>query len=88
MVSYEASTGTLFSCDAFGSFGKLGDRIFDDQFSAEEHAFFEKESLRYYANIVSSFSLFVKRAVQKLEASTSRWSPRATAWCGGHPLAR
>ncbi|QQO10782.1 FprA family A-type flavoprotein [Breznakiella homolactica] len=66
MMTWEAKSGTLFSCDAFGSFGALGDKVFDDQFSAEEHAFFEKETLRYYANIVSSFSMFVEKAVQKL----------------------
>jgi flavorubredoxin len=54
MVTYEPSSGVLFSCDAFGSYGSLGDRVF------------EAESLRYYSNIVASFSLFVKRAVQKL----------------------
>ncbi len=68
MVTYEPSSGVLFACDAFGSYGKLGDRVFDDEFSPEEHAFFEKESLRYYANIVASFGLFVKRAIQKLSA--------------------
>lgn len=66
MATYEPESGTLFTCDAFGSFGKLGERVFDDQFSAEEHAFYEKESLRYYANIVASFSLFVKKAIAKL----------------------
>jgi len=66
MVTFEPESGVLFSCDAFGSFGKLGKRVFDDEYYAEEHAFFEEESLRYYANIVSSFSLFVKKAVQKL----------------------
>ncbi|HTX73411.1 MAG TPA: FprA family A-type flavoprotein [Rectinemataceae bacterium] len=68
MMSFEPASGTLFSCDAFGSFGMLGERIFDDQFSEGEHLRFEKESLRYYANIVSSFGLFVKRAVDKLQA--------------------
>jgi flavorubredoxin len=67
MMTWEPVSGTLFACDGFGSFGKLGDRVFDDQFTPEEHAFFEKESLRYYANIVSSFSVFVERAVKKLE---------------------
>ncbi|HCM27453.1 MAG TPA: MBL fold metallo-hydrolase [Treponema sp.] len=67
MITWEPASGTLFTCDAFGSFGKLGDRVFDDQFDSAEHAFFEKESLRYYANIVSSFSVFVERAVKKLE---------------------
>jgi len=66
MMCYEPSTGTLFSCDGFGSFGMLGDRLFDDQFSAEEHRRFEAESLRYYANIVASFGLFVRKAVEKL----------------------
>jgi flavorubredoxin len=73
MVTWEAGSGTLFPCDAFGSFGALGifdevsrDRVFDDEFTGEEHLFFEKESLRYYANIVSSFSSFVERAVEKL----------------------
>jgi flavorubredoxin len=66
MVSYEPSSGTLFSCDAFGGFGALGERIFDDEFSESEHAAFEAESLRYYANIVASFSSFVLKAVDKL----------------------
>ena len=66
MMTFEPESGTLFSCDAFGGFGKLGKRVFDDEYYAEEHAFFLSESLRYYANIVGSFSLFVKRAVEKL----------------------
>jgi flavorubredoxin len=72
MMTWEAQSGTLFSCDAFGSFGALGDRVFDDQFNAEEHTFYEKESLRYYANIVGSFSIFVERAVKKLEGLNIR----------------
>ncbi|GAB6392877.1 MAG: FprA family A-type flavoprotein [Treponematales bacterium] len=66
MVTWEERSGTLFSCDAFGSFGALGDRVFDDEFTREEHAFFEKECLRYYANIVSSFSAFVDKGIEKL----------------------
>ena len=66
MVTWEADSGTLFSCDAFGSYGALGDKVFDDQYGEKEHAFFEAESLRYYANIISSFSTFVERAIQKL----------------------
>lgn len=66
MVTWAPEGGVLFSCDAFGSFGALGDRIFDDEFTDEEHAFFESETLRYYANIVASFGLFVKRAIEKV----------------------
>jgi flavorubredoxin len=68
MVTFEPASGTLFSCDAFGSFGSLGDKVFDDENDAKEHAFFEKETLRYYANIVSSFSSFVEKAIQKISA--------------------
>jgi flavorubredoxin len=68
MVSFEPSSGTLFSCDAFGSFGMLGDRVFDDEFDARELVAFEAETLRYYANIVASFGAFVKRAIEKLAA--------------------
>ena len=66
MVTWDAASGTLFSCDAFGSYGALGDRVFDDQFDEKEHALFEDECLRYYASIVSSFSLFVEKAIAKL----------------------
>ncbi|MGB4572165.1 MAG: FprA family A-type flavoprotein [Rectinemataceae bacterium] len=66
MMTWAADGGVLFSCDAFGSFGALGDRVFDDEYSAEEHVFFESESLRYYSNIVSSFGLFAKRAIEKV----------------------
>jgi anaerobic nitric oxide reductase flavorubredoxin len=66
MMTFEPSSGTLFSCDGFGSFGMLGDRVFDDEFSAQEHLRFEVEGLRYYANIVASFGAFVKKAVDKL----------------------
>ena len=66
MVTFEPSSGTLFSCDAFGSFGMLGDRMFDDEFSPRELDRFEVETLRYYSNIVASFGTFVKRAVDKL----------------------
>jgi flavorubredoxin len=67
MVTWEGQSGTLFTCDAFGAFGALGEKVFDDEFTRAEHAFFEKETLRYYANIVSSFSAFVERGVEKLK---------------------
>jgi flavorubredoxin len=68
MVSFENSSGTLFSCDAFGSYGSLDGKVFDDEFSSEEHKVFEKETLRYYANIISSFSVFVEKAIAKISA--------------------
>ena len=68
MVTWEPLSGTLFPCDAFGSYGALGDKVFDDEFSPAEHAVFEEESVRYYANIVSSFSSFVLKALQKFSS--------------------
>ena len=67
MVSYEKSSGILFSCDAFGSYGSVKDAVFDDEISDEDHNFFDRESLRYYANIVGSFSSFVLKAIDKLK---------------------
>jgi len=56
----------LFSCDGFGGYGALRGAIFDDQYS--DLAFYERESLRYYANIVAKFSRMVLRAIEKLAA--------------------
>ncbi|MBI9107121.1 MAG: FprA family A-type flavoprotein [Spirochaetales bacterium] len=66
MVTFEKSTGILFSCDAFGSFGQVKDRVFDDELTMEDREFYERETLRYYANIVSTFSSFVLKAIEKL----------------------
>ena len=64
MMTFETTTGILFSCDAFGGFGRLTNGIFDDSYS--NLAFYEKESLRYYANIVAAFSKPVLNAGEKL----------------------
>ena len=64
MMTFETTTGILFSCDAFGGFGKLTNGIFDDNYS--DLAFYEKEALRYYANIVAAFSKPVLNAGEKL----------------------
>ena len=64
MMTCETRNGVLFSCDAFGGFGKLTNGIFDEDYS--DLAFYEKESLRYYANIVAAFSKPVLNAGEKL----------------------
>lgn len=66
MMSFEKTTGTLFSCDGFGSYGIEDDHCFSDEISEERLAFFEKETLYYYANIVSSFSRHVLSAIKTL----------------------
>jgi flavorubredoxin len=68
MMTYERKRKILFSCDAFGSYGSIDeDKIFDDQISQEKHQFYESEALRYYANIVATFSSFVLRGLEKLK---------------------
>ena len=66
MMTFEQSSGTLFSCDAFGSYGTLNGVYFDDQLSTIQHDFFINEALRYYANVVSSFSTFVIKGINSL----------------------
>lgn len=66
MVSFEESTGILFSCDAFGSFGAFKGTIFADEIPEEDKPFFERETLRYYANIVGGFAPYVIKAIEKL----------------------
>ena len=67
MVTFENSSGILFSCDAFGSYGAITDTIFDDQLSSDQYDFFMQEALRYYANIVAAFSAFVEKAITLLK---------------------
>src|SRR5271157_402687 len=66
MATYEASTQILFPCDAFGSFGGLKGVIFDDEVPAADQEFWEEEMLRYYANIVATFSPNVLKAIDAL----------------------
>jgi len=65
MVTYETTERVLFACDAFGGYGALRGAIFDDQ--CVDMGFYEREALRYYANIVASFSGPVLKAIAKLE---------------------
>lgn len=65
MVTYDTHTETLFTCDAFGSFGKAEESNFDDMMSEEQITFYEEETVRYYSNIVAAFSPAVKKAIDK-----------------------
>jgi flavorubredoxin len=66
IMTFERESGTLFSCDGFGSYGTREGVYFDDQLSPEQKEFFLDEALRYYANIVASFSTFVTKAIGEL----------------------
>lgn len=64
MMTYEVSQKILFSCDAFGSYGALNGSIFDDTLS--NVGWYEQEALRYFTNIVATFSKPVRNALAKL----------------------
>ncbi len=64
MFTYLVEDKILFPCDAFGSFGALGNKIFDDEVDLE---LFFSESKRYFATIVSKYSKFVLRAIEKVK---------------------
>lgn len=75
MATLEESTRTLFTGDAFGAFGAVGNRPFDDQRTSEELEFFEREALRYFSNVLGAFHKVVGRAIETL----SRLSPSTIA---------
>jgi len=64
IMTYEAEEQVLFSCDGFGGYGKLENGLFDDDCGKLE--FYEKEALRYFSNIVASFSKPTLAAIEKL----------------------
>ncbi|MGI6706270.1 MAG: FprA family A-type flavoprotein [Clostridia bacterium] len=65
MYTYERDTKTLFSCDMFGAFGRMEDHCFDDELTAEETDFFEFEGIRYYSNVMTTFTTSLRRAIEK-----------------------
>ncbi|HOS68480.1 MAG TPA: FprA family A-type flavoprotein [Bacillota bacterium] len=68
MYTYERDTKTLFSCDMFGAFGKVEDHCFDDELTPEEIDFFESEGIRYYSNVMATFTPSLRKAIEKAKA--------------------
>jgi len=66
MMTYLQEEKILFSCDGFGGYGTVPDSIFDD--TCENLEYYERESLRYFATIVSVFSKPVLMALKKLSS--------------------
>ena len=63
MVSYDEYSGTLFSADAFGTFGALGGALFADEVNFERDHL--DEARRYYCNIVGKYGAQVKSLLSK-----------------------
>lgn len=65
MMTYETSTKTLFPCDMYGAFGTMDVSYFDDEMTEEDEAFFEKETIRYFSNVMTTYAPMVRRAIRK-----------------------
>lgn len=63
MVTFDDSTGVLFSNDSFGGFGAHEGGLFDDE---KLDSRWQDEMLRYYAAIVAKYSNIVQVALKKL----------------------
>lgn len=66
MLSFDEGTGTLFSADAFGTFGALFASVFADEVDFERE--FSDEARRYYFNIVGKFGAQVQNVLKKAAA--------------------
>ncbi|MDO5036507.1 MAG: FprA family A-type flavoprotein [Porphyromonas sp.] len=62
MFTYDKSEKTLYSIDAFGSFGTVDGGIFDEQIDHHDNL---DEAYRYYSNIVGKYGSFTQKALQK-----------------------
>lgn len=66
MVTYDSTSGTLFSGDAFGCFGALNGTVLDTETDIEPYF---PEMRRYYSNIVGKYATPVQNALKKLAAT-------------------
>ncbi|WP_125153244.1 FprA family A-type flavoprotein [Clostridium rectalis] len=63
MVTYDTTDGVLFSADAFGSFGALDGKLFNDE--VDFHKDWIDEARRYYTNIVGKYGPHVQALLKK-----------------------
>lgn len=64
MSVYDETDGTLFSADAFGSFGALSGQLFADEVDFEQD--WLPEMRRYYVNIVGKYGVQVQAVLKKV----------------------
>lgn len=63
MMTYDDISGTLFSADAFGSFGALNGNLFADEVNFEQD--WLPDARRYYCNIVGKYGKQVQDVLAK-----------------------
>ena len=63
MVTFDTTNGVLFSADAFGTFGALNGKLFNDEVNYDRD--WIDDSRRYYANIVGKYGVQVQALLKK-----------------------
>ncbi|MEG0830243.1 MAG: FprA family A-type flavoprotein [Anaerovoracaceae bacterium] len=63
MVSFDTTNGVLFSADAFGSFGSLDGKLFNDEVNFDRD--WIDDARRYYTNIVGKYGPHVQHLLKK-----------------------
>lgn len=63
MMAFDTATGTLFSADAFGTFGALDGHLFADEVNFAQD--WLDDARRYYANIVGKYGAPVQAVLKK-----------------------
>ena len=63
MVTFDTTNGVLFSADAFGSFGSLDGKLFNDEMNFDRD--FLDDARRYYTNIVGKYGPHVQNLLRK-----------------------
>lgn len=63
MVSFDLTNGVLFSADAFGSFGALDGKLFNDEVNFDRD--WINDARRYYTNIVGKYGPHVQALLKK-----------------------
>ncbi len=66
MVTYDITTKTLFSADAFGTFGALNGNLYADEVNFQTE--WLSEARRYYTNIVGKYGTQVQTLLKKASA--------------------
>ena len=63
MVTFDLTNGVLFAADAFGSFGALDGKLFNDEVNFDRD--WIDDARRYYTNIVGKYGPFVQALLKK-----------------------
>ncbi len=66
MMTFDTTDGTLFSADAFGTFGALSGNLFADEMNFEQE--WLADARRYFVNIVGKYGLQVQNVLKKAAA--------------------